>query len=113
MYKQFLLDEPNVVMVQKHRIMVIGNNVTTVQRVSSYCLGHNFEVLPYYGVPLAEEISLFTPHAMVLCLPIPDDFHFHLLQPCVFWAENSLERKLPIVSAPTELYLHLQKVLVV
>ncbi|MCP6758408.1 MAG: hypothetical protein NHB32_06420 [Fischerella sp. CENA71] len=93
------------------RIMVIGSNITTVQRVSSYCLKHNFEVFPYYGIPLVEEITLFAPHALVLCLPIPDDFLSQILQPYIFWSEQPLEEKLLSVSTSTELYVHLHKVL--
>jgi hypothetical protein len=93
------------------RIMVIGNNVTTVQCVSSYCLKHNFEVFPYYGIPVVEEITLFAPQALVLCLPLPDDFHLQMLAPCIFWSQQPIEEKVPLVSTPTELYASLQKVL--
>lgn len=93
------------------RIMVIGNKVTTVQRVSSYCLKHNFQVFPYYGIPLVEEITLFAPHALVLCLPIPDDFQSQIIQPYIFWSEQPLEEKLLLASTPTELSVHLKKVL--
>lgn len=91
------------------RIIVTGNNVTTVQRVSSYCLKHNFEVFPYYGIPTVEDITLFAPHAWVLCLPIPDNFHLQILQPYIFWSEQPLEDKSIFVSTPTELSNHLKK----
>lgn len=112
MYKALSLTKTNIVAMETPRIMVIGNKVTTVQRVSSYCLKHSFEVFPYYGIPLVEEITLFAPHALVLCVPIPDDFQFQiLLLPYIFWSEEPLEEKLLSVSTPTELYVHLQKVL--
>jgi len=111
MYKTLSLTKTNIVAMETPRIIVIGNNITTVQRVSSYCLKHNFEVFPFYGIPLVEEITLFAPHAFVLCLSIPDDFLSQILQPYIFWSEQPIERKLPSVSTPTELYVHLQKIL--
>lgn len=110
-YRTLSLIKTNLLAMETPRIMVIGSNVTTVQRVSSYCLKHNFEVFPYYGIPLVEEMALFDPQALVLCLPIPDDFLSQILQPYIFWSEQPLEEKLLSVSTPTELYLYLQKAL--
>ncbi|WP_242056468.1 MULTISPECIES: hypothetical protein [unclassified Nostoc] len=93
------------------RIMVIGSKVTTVQSVSSYCLKYNFEVFPYYGTPLVEEITLFAPHALVLCLPICDDFQAQVVQPYILWSEQPSSGKSLLVSTATELYTSLQKVL--
>ena len=111
MYKTLSLTKSNIVTMEIPRIMVIGSQITTVQRVSSYCLKHNFEVFPYYGIPLVEDITLFDPHALVLCLPIHDNFLSQIPQPYIFWSEQPLEEKLLSVCTPTELYLHLQNVL--
>ena len=112
MYKKWPLTKTNLVAMETPRIMIIGNHVTTVQRVSGYCLKHNFEVFPYYGIPIVEEINLFSPHALVLCLPIPDNFQSQIIQPHIFWTEEIIDSKLLSVSTPKELYAYLQKVLV-
>ncbi len=110
LYVQHPLIKP-IVAMERPRIMVIGSDVTTVQSVSSYCLKKNLEVFPYYGLPTVEEMTLFAPHALVLCIPIPDDFQSQILQPCIFWSEQPIEKKLPLVSTSTELYIYLEKVL--
>lgn len=111
MSENSLPSKTNIDVMGKPRIIVIGNNVTTVQRVSRYCLKHNFEVFPYYGIPTVEEITLFAPHAWVLCLPISDNFHLQILQPYIFWSEQPLEDKSIYVSTPTELYTRLNEIL--
>ncbi|MDF5731680.1 MAG: hypothetical protein PUP92_27660 [Rhizonema sp. PD38] len=93
------------------RIMVIGSKVTTVQRVSRYCLKQGAEVFPYYGIPTDEEITLFAPHVFVLCLPMPKDFQYKTLQPQILWSEYSVSEGLPSVTSSTELYARLQQVL--
>ena len=97
--------------MERSRIMVIGSNVTTVQRVSRYCLEQGAEVLPYYGIPTDEEIALFAPHVSVLCLPMPKDFQQQIGQPYIFWSEHLMNQGIPFVSNPTELHTRLQKVL--
>ncbi len=97
--------------METHRIMVIGSNVTTVQRVSRYCLKHDAEVFPYYGIPTDEEVTLFAPHVLVLCLPICEDFQRQVLQPYILWSEQSMDGELPSVSTSIELYACLQEVL--
>lgn len=96
--------------MKKHRIMVIGSNVTTVQRVSSYCLKQSSEVLPYYGIPSNEEITLFAPEVLVLCLPIANDFCYQI-HPYILWSEQFIDKELPSATTPTELYARLQEAL--
>lgn len=92
--------------MERHRIMIIGSNVTTVQRVSSYCLKKNLEVLPYYGIPIVEDITLFAPHVLVLCLPIPENFQFYQIhQPYILWSEQKINEGQEL----DELYVNLQK----
>lgn len=92
--------------------MVIGSNVATVQRVSSYCLKQNAEVFPYYGLPKDEEVALFTPHVLVLCLPINENLVCKsILIPYILWSEQPMNEGLPSVTTPTELYVRLQEVL--
>lgn len=97
--------------MERYRVMVIGNNVTTVQRVSRYCLEQGVEVFPYYGIPTDEEVTLFAPNVSVLCLPVPDDFQPQTGQPCILWSEKPLYTWLPLVSTPTELEARLQELL--
>lgn len=97
--------------MERHRVMVIGSKVNTVQRVSNHCLKKNLEVFPYYGVPLVEEINVFAPHVLVLCVPIPQDFQCPILQPWILWSEEAIDEETPLVSTPTELYVRLQEVL--
>jgi hypothetical protein len=98
--------------MERHRIMVIGNKITTVQRVSSYCLKKKLEVLPYYGIPRVDDINLFAPHALVLCLPIPE-FQYQIHQPYILWSEQIIDEGLPLVNNQTKLeeFYILQKVL--
>ncbi|KYC40583.1 hypothetical protein WA1_26050 [Scytonema hofmannii PCC 7110] len=92
--------------------MVIGSNVLTVQRVSSYCLKQNAEVFPYYGIPRDEEVTLFTPHVLVLCLPLDRGLACEsILLPYILWSEQPMNDGLPSVTTPTELYVRLQEVL--
>ncbi|WP_235082928.1 hypothetical protein ACF3DV_13510 [Chlorogloeopsis fritschii PCC 9212] len=95
--------------MERHRIMVIGSNVRTVQRVSSYCLKKSLEVFPYYGIPNNEEVTLFAPHVFVLCLPILGDFR--IFQPYILWSEQPTDEDLSLVTTPTELYTRLQEFL--
>ena len=111
MYKIILLSQTNIVASDAPRIMVTGNNVNTVQSMSKYCLKHNFEVFPYYGIPLVEEITLFTPHALLLCLPLSNDFQSEILQPYILWLEQPLEEKLLLISSLTQLDVYLKKIL--
>ncbi len=97
--------------MERHRIMVVGSNVTTVQRVSSYCLKKNLEVFPYYGIPIVEDIALFDPHALVLCLPISEDFQRQIHQPYILWSEQIINEGLPLVTTDTELYVRLQEII--
>ncbi|MEH2435526.1 MAG: hypothetical protein V7K25_14975 [Nostoc sp.] len=98
--------------MKRQRIMVIGSNVTTVQRVSSYCLKQNAEVFPYYSIPTLEEIALFAPHVLVLCLPIPNKFQDQLLQPYILWSEQLINDISPLAATTfTELSACLHKFL--
>jgi hypothetical protein len=97
--------------MKKHRIMVIGSNVTTVQRVSSHCLKQNAEVFPYYCIPTFEEMTLFAPHVLVLCLPIPDKFQHQVLQPYILWSEQPMNDSPSVATTLTELSSCLQKFL--
>jgi hypothetical protein len=96
--------------MKKHRIMVIGSNVITVQRVSSYCLKQSAEVFPYYGIPSNEEVALFAPEVLVLCLPIANDFCYQT-HPYILWSEQLMDKGLPSATTPTELHTRLQEVL--
>ncbi|WP_445628579.1 hypothetical protein [Nostoc sp. DSM 114167] len=94
--------------MKRQRIMVVGSNVMTVQRVSSHCLKQNAEVFPYYCIPTPDEIALFEPHVLVLCLPIPEQFQQQLLQPYILWSEKLVNGISPLATTLTELsdYLH-------
>ncbi len=89
--------------MKRHRIMVVGSNVMTVQRVSSHCLKQNAEVFPYYCIPTPEEIALFEPHVLVLCLPIPEQFQHQLLQPYILWSEQLVNNISPLATTLAEL----------
>jgi hypothetical protein len=90
--------------MQANRIMIIGNNVTTVQRVSSYCLKKSPYIFPYYGVPTEQEINLFAPNILILCLPLPGDFYSQIDQPYIFWSEAVSFEGQSCVNNPTDLY---------
>jgi len=93
------------------RVMVIGSNVTTVQRVSRYCLEHGADVFPYYGIPGAEEVALFNPQVSVFCLPVPENWLCQMVhQLCILWSEEP-RYGFPLASTRTELEAHLQTVL--
>ncbi|GAB1541737.1 hypothetical protein NUACC21_44090 [Scytonema sp. NUACC21] len=97
--------------MERHRIMVIGSNVVAVQRVSSYCMKQNAEVFPYYGIPEDEEVALFSPHVLVLCLPIHENLvrgSLHL--PYILWSEQPMGDALPSVTTSTKLYVRLQEI---
>jgi hypothetical protein len=97
--------------MERPRVMVIGSNVTTVQRVSRYCLKKDLEVFPYYGIPLNEEINLFAPHVLVLCQPLPEDLVSSIAEPYILWSEQAIDGDLTLVSSSSELSMPLQEVL--
>jgi len=84
--------------MERRRIMVIGSNVTTVQRVSSYYLKQQAEVFPYYGIPMDEEVALFDPDVLVLCQPIPADFQRQINRPYILWPEQLMDEKLSVTA---------------
>ncbi len=96
--------------MERRRIMVMGGNVTTVQRVSLYCLEQGAEVFPYYGIPTKEEVTLFAPEVWVLCLPVPEEFRHQICQPYILWSEQSINDGLPLVATRTQLHARLQEV---
>lgn len=91
-----------------NRIMVIGQDVVMVQRVSRYCLEQGAEVFPYYGVPTIEDVTLFDPEVSVLCLPLPRNFLCRLNQRYILWSEQPILSDLPLVSSKRELESYLQ-----
>ncbi|MBW4641966.1 MAG: hypothetical protein KME23_02925 [Goleter apudmare HA4340-LM2] len=91
--------------------MIIGNNITTVQRVSGYCLKQHAEVFPYYGIPTIAEVTLFDPHVLVICLPMPDDFHHLLFKPCILCSEQPMEPDMYLVTTAVDLHESLYSVL--
>lgn len=92
--------------------MVIGSHVTTVQRVSGYCLKQDLEVFPYYGIPTDEDLALFAPHVLVLCVPMLEDFQSLLsLYSHILWSEQPSHEHLSFISNPRELSVCLQKTL--
>ncbi|BAY33491.1 hypothetical protein NIES2107_53870 [Nostoc carneum NIES-2107] len=96
--------------MERPRVMVIGKNITTVQRVSRYCMKKDLEVFPYYGVPLNEEINLFNPHVFVLCQPLPEGFVSCINQPYILWSEQ-IDGDRTLVLSPSELSIRLQELL--
>jgi hypothetical protein len=72
------------------RIAVVGENVATVQKISRFCLGQGLEVLPYYGAPDPEDLTLFDPTVCIVCWPLA---HLDLdsLQSYWVWAEQYTE----------------------
>ncbi|BAY91997.1 MULTISPECIES: hypothetical protein [unclassified Tolypothrix] len=97
--------------MERPRVMVIGSKVTTVQRVSRYCMTKDLEVFPYYGVPLNEEITLFNPHVFVLCQPLPEGFVSCIDQPYILWSEQTVDGDRTNVKSPSELSIRLQELL--
>lgn len=91
--------------------MILGRLVTTVQRVSRYCLEQMVEVLPYYGIPSNEEIGLFDPDLLIICLPAPENFHLQIDKPFILWSEPEVQIKLPVASNAAELARMLQQTL--
>lgn len=77
--------------MQGSRIMVIGQDVAMVQRISRYCLGQGAVVFPYYGTPTLEEVTLFNPEVSVLCVPVPTDILNQINHPYILWSEQSSE----------------------
>lgn len=94
-----------------NRVMVIGQNVATVQRVSRYCLAQGAEVFPYYGIPSIDEMNVFEPEAFVLCLPLPECFWQQLALPCILWSEQQMNLDFPLVSTRRDLESSLYKAL--
>ncbi|KJH73178.1 hypothetical protein [Aliterella atlantica] len=91
----------------RYRIVVIGESVLEVQRVSRCCLAQGIEVFPYYGVPSPEEISLFSPHLTILC-SLPNSNYPQIDSACVVWSEQPINSHLHVISNMTELYNMLQ-----
>ncbi len=91
--------------------MIVGKNVTTVQRVSRYCLKQGIEALPYYGTPTVEEVTLFNPDVLIVCLPVPENFCLQIDKPFILWSEPSINVKLPVASTCIELKTLLQQTL--
>ena len=94
-----------------NRVMVIGQNVATVQRVSRYYLDQGAEVFPYYGTPLEEEVTLFDPEVLVLCLPLPESFIKQIDRPYILWSEEQLIVDLSLVSGQKAVKSSLQNIL--
>jgi hypothetical protein len=69
------------------------------------------EVLPYYGVPTSEEITLFAPALVIVCLPTPEDFLLQTDRPLILWSEQPTEIQLPVASNYMELLALLQQTL--
>jgi hypothetical protein len=98
-------------LMPENRVMVIGQNVATVQRVSRYCLAQGAEVFPYYGIPSVDEMSLFAPKVFVLCLPLPECFWQQLPSPLILWSEQQKAIDFPLVSTRQDLEISLSKAL--
>ncbi|WP_013320579.1 hypothetical protein [Gloeothece verrucosa] len=71
----------------KSPIMIIGNDVLIVQRLSRHCLQQGAEVLPYYGLPSSEEITLFAPKALVFSSSLPEEIFENLGLSVIWWSE--------------------------
>ena len=69
--------------------MIVGSQVTTVQYLSRYCLQQGRETFPYYGFPTLEEVTLFSPDLLIVCLPAPEDFLMQIDRPFILWSEPS------------------------
>ncbi len=101
---------------EPRRIMVVGEGVMVVQRVSRYCLTQGADVLPFYGLPDADAIALFDPHVLVLCLPLAASFLVQVERPYLLWAEQPAWLAHPTatgsgISTPTALANQLQAML--
>lgn len=94
-----------------HRILIFGRTATTVQRVSRYYLKPGIEILPYYGIFTDEEVNLFAPDLLILCLPAPENFFLQIDRPCILWSEPSVNVKLSVGSSCIELKNLLQQTL--
>ena len=81
--------------MERSRIMVIGSNLATVQRVSRYYLQQGAQVLPYYGIPSEEEVTLFAPHLTVLCPPVPENLPRYIDQLQILCLEEPINEGLP------------------
>lgn len=92
----------------RHRIVVIGESVLEVQRISRCCLAHGIEVFPYYGVPSEEEISLFSPHLAIVCSPLLKVIYPQINGTYILWSEQPIDSELPVISNMTELQKLLQ-----
>lgn len=97
--------------MQGNRIMVVGQDVVTVQRVSRYCLERGADVFPYYGIPSRDEVALFDPEISILCLPLPEQFLCQVDHPYILWSEQLASLDLPLVSTRKELECSLQEAL--
>jgi hypothetical protein len=97
--------------VHSNRIMVIGQDVAMVQRLSRYCLDQGADVFPYYGTPTAEDIALFRPEVSIVCLPVAEDMLTHLNHPYIFWAEPQQESDQPANRNWSDLEKKLQEAL--
>jgi hypothetical protein len=97
--------------MKRHRIMIIGNNIATVQKLSRYCLTQGAEVFPYYGVPTIEEIALFEPEVAIVCLPIFEGFLHQIARPYIVWSEeNAIALEYPFTNTISQLQVYLQQV---
>jgi hypothetical protein len=98
----------------QQRVMVLGQDVVTVQRISRYCLRKGAEVLPYYELPTKDEIILFDPQVVILCTQLPEEFLDQIFYPCIIWAEQSVPDNLinlewPLVSNYQDLEVTLRR----
>lgn len=93
----------------RHRIVVIGESVLEVQRVSRCCLKQGIEVFPYYGFPTNEEISLFSPHLVTVCSPMVEITYPQIDFSYTLWSEQPISSELTAISNMTELQELLQK----
>jgi hypothetical protein len=75
--------------LERRRIMVVGQDVATVQRVSRVYLAHGANVFPYYGLLNLADLELFDPHLLVLCLPVSDNFLLPTNRPYLVWRDQS------------------------
>lgn len=92
----------------RHRIVVIGESVLEVQRVSRCCLKQGIEVFPYYGFPTNEEISLFSPHLVIICSPMVEITYPQIDFSYILWSEQPISSEIPVISNMTELQELLQ-----